>query len=168
MSRFDMEDSLYPTFGKYTEAIKKDADNTPFEFLEEVNVSFDAARLQITDVTDLNVIVLEQANIARSMFIYGSVLESQSKALQKLEEEFSMWEVSKYKTIGNDKAFKSEAAKNKYLMDVYGTEYTTYNDKIRNEKYKLGLLSRTMDALKTYSIKLDAIQRALETLMRNV
>ena len=168
MSRFDMEDHLYKTFGTYNEVIKKDVDGTPFDFLEGVEISFDAARIQVTDVTDLNNIIFEQANIARTLFIYGSILESQSKLLHKLEEEFSMWEVSKYRDISTDKTFKSEVAKTKYLMSTYEKEFLAYNEKIRNEKYKLGLVTRTMDSLKTYSIKLDAIQRGLETLMRSI
>lgn len=161
-------EELSKIFGFFNEEFKKYQEGVSFDDLRATNVAFSVDLLQMKDLTSLESIAADQSTVARMLFIYGSVYESQNMVLQKLEDEFKLWEAKIYNTISSDKSFKTEGARNNYLYEQYKNNYEIYNSKLRAEKYKLGILKRTISSLETYSYKLDSVQRSIETAIKKM
>ena len=155
-------------FGNYEIFIKKFEENKTFDTLEAQKIFFNTSNLALPDLTDLNKILQEQACVSRLLFVYGAMFENQSHTVQMLEDEFNMWEAAKMQPLLIDKRFKSETAKTAFLKVEHEDEYKSYYNRLREERYKLGLIKRTVTSLENFSFKLDAIQRGLETALKKL
>jgi hypothetical protein len=161
-------EDLVQSFGFFSSELKKYEDGVSYDRLSTIKVSFNSDMLQMTDISDLSAIAEEQSNVSRMLFVYGNIYESQNRVLQALEDEYEMWEAKIYNVISQDKSFKTEGAREKHLLQEYENEYNIYKEKLRTEKYKLGVLKRTISSLESYSFKLDAVQRSIETTIRKM
>jgi len=151
-------EDLVQSFGFFSSDLKKYEDGVSYDRLSTIKVSFNSDMLQMTDISDLSAIAEEQSNVSRMLFVYGNIYESQNRVLQALEDD----------VISQDKSFKTEGAREKHLLQEYENEYNIYKEKLRTEKYKLGVLKRTISSLESYSFKLDAVQRSIETTIRKM
>ena len=140
------------SFKKYTES------KTYNEFAEEV-VEFDAAQLVLENITDIYVIMHEINHISVKGFKYGVLCDSQNRVVQQLEDEFEKWKAKRYYENGvDDKAYKTEKAKERFLMVKYADEYANFQRNISSEKYKFSLLQRVVKSLESYSYKLHDLK----------
>ena len=155
--------TMEQVFGKFNETFKEYKDNASYEEMEEVQILFDSTLLQIDDTTDIEMILVEINKISRRTFMYGVVYESQQRVLQQLEDEFSKWHAEKYLIVeadlskGGTKTKRTEAYKDNIIMTLYAEEHDAYKEKIRNEKYRCGLLKRVVNGFENYSFKLHSI-----------
>lgn len=149
---------LTANFGSFTEFFKKYVDDKAFDDLDADQISFDSSKIELSNVDDTAEIIKEINRISRSMFVYGVILDNQTRVLQKLEDEYDTWMASKSVEVSQkNKDLKSEVAKENVIKDTYKEEYLTYKEKIRNEKYKKSLIERVVKGLDSFSYKLHAI-----------
>ena len=160
-------------FTKVNEDFKLYEEGISYEELKVTRVTFDADCLQLDSYTNLTEIMQETNEISKKLFMYGMISESQSKILQQIEDEFSKWEAIKYfefekededvldrsaNKIGTKKVKQTESHINKKIMTVYSLEYDSFQNTIKNEKYKLGVIKRVCNSLEQYSFKLHSMK----------
>lgn len=162
--------ALESTFGRFSEVFKEFKEDTDYDDMEEVTVTFNSNILELNDTSNIELIINEINKISRRIYMYGVLYESQQMILQQLEDEFDMWLAEKYTVIDNQtekvptksgvvekKINRTETAKEKMLMFMCGDEYSKFKNDIKTEKYKLGLLKRVVSALDSFSYKLHSI-----------
>jgi hypothetical protein len=146
-------------YKQFKEKFKRYRENTIYNDLSEQEITFDISMIQLTNVTNMQEIMHEMNEISSRIFVYGSVCDAQNKILQQLEDEFDMWKSTKIvESKLDDKQYKSDKAKERYLIVQYSSDYVNYLNKISNEKYKLSLLKRVVSSLEHYAYKLHAIK----------
>ena len=146
------------TFDSINISLKLFEDAKSVEDLKEYALSFDSHLLELENSLDTEAILNELNTISRKILKYGVIYESQSKVLQKLEDEYNMWYARKYhEIIVANPTLKTEKAREMLVMLNNEEEYTKYLNEINNEKYKLGLLKRVCNSLDNYSMKLHSI-----------
>ena len=150
-----MTDDL-SSFSKFSEAFKKFDETKSYKELEKSLIMFDSSIVELQSIDDVDSIISEMNKISRRMFTYGMILESQSQVLQKVEEEFELWKSQKLVVLPKSQ-FSSEKSKDDYIKSTYVTEYSEFLSNIREEKYKVGLLKRAVNALDSFSYKLHSI-----------
>lgn len=145
--------------GAFTSSFKTyDSDKT-YSAMNETDVSFDPEFLTLSNITDIYSIMNEINALAYKLYKYGSLLDAQTRILQQLEDEFDMWKATKLHTSGmEEKSFKSEKAKDRYLMMECADEYNKYIKLIGDEKYKVALLTRVVSSLEKYGYKLHDLK----------
>jgi len=173
-------DPMRDAFGKFGEMFKRFTEEGDYESYEDVKVYFDSNMLELTDTTNIELIIDEINHISRRLYMYGVIVESQEKIVQELEDEYIEWFARAYILVEDDteyvpqkggkvvekKISRTETAKEKKIIHTYREEFSLRKDRLRTEKYKLGIVKRAVDSLNTYSYKLHAIlnyrQLALE------
>ena len=167
----EQDSAIEIVFGKFKEVFKEFKEGIDYDDLEEVTISFDSKMLELNDTTDIELIINEINRISRRIYMYGVLFESQQMVVQQLEDDFSMWMAERYTVVDNEtetivqkggnvvekKISRTENAKEKLIMFSCGEEFSKFKDKMKTEKYKLGLLKRTVNALDSYSYKLHSI-----------
>lgn len=139
-------------------SLKLFEDGKSFEDLKEYMMSFDSHLLELENSLDTEAILQELNSISKKMLKYGIMYESQSKVLQKLEDDFSMWYNKKYfEVVTAHPELKTEKAREMLVAVNNEEEYTNYLNKVNDEKYKVGLLKRVCTSLENYSMKLHSI-----------
>jgi len=158
-------------FSKFAKVFKEFEEGSQYNDFKDIEIYFDSQMLEMDDTTDIEAILDEINRISRRIFMYGVVFESQQRVVQELEDEFERWKAEMYVTVdsatesvmdkkGNvteKKITRTETAKEKYIMTAYADEYEPYRIKLRDEKFKLGLVKRVCAGLDSYSYKLHAI-----------
>jgi hypothetical protein len=153
-----MDLNLQETFGIFTEPFKKYEEGKGYMELSDVMVGFDSVNLELVNIDDIENIVLELNKISRKMFVYGVILEGQNRILQKLEDEFDVWMAGHSVEVGkSNKDLKSEVAKENLIKNIYKEDYAVYTERIRNEKYRKGLIEKVVKGLDSFSYKLHSI-----------
>jgi hypothetical protein len=151
------------SFSEFTENFKMYEDKKKYDELEKYVLTFNAKMLELENVNETSLIVKEMNTISSKMLVYGTIAEAQSRILQKLSDEFDMWYAEKYLEV--EKYLKSEFPKEKftesYKDNFIKTEnkggYLEFQEKLRDEKYRLGILKKVCSAIDSYSMKLHSI-----------
>jgi len=163
--------TMEEVFGKFEELFKQYDETKTYEEWSQVKILFDAHMLQIEDTSDIESIIDEINKVSSRIFMYGSLCESQQRVVQQLEDEFEKWIAERYVVIDSSpseeeteggvvkkrKIKQTETAKENLLKVAYGTDYSKYQEKLRNEKYRLGLVKRVVSGLDSFSYKLHSI-----------
>lgn len=144
------------SFYTYTETFKKYDETKRYNDYDNRIIEFNSDTVELSVIEDVDVIISEMNKISKQMFYYGMVFESQSRVLQSLEDEFELWKSQKSSELSGTQ-FKSEAAKEKHIMSEHSGEYMAFTESLNREKYKLGILKRTIDSIDCYSYKLHSI-----------
>lgn len=159
-------------FCKFGEMFKQFKEGEPYGNFDEIKIYFNSSMLVLDDITDIEVIMDEMNNISSRIYMYGVIYESQQRVLQELEDEFERWLATRYtlmehsieeegglkaKGIIKKKLPKTEGGKEKLIIYGYDDEYGYFKQKVRDEKYRLGLVKRVCNALDSYSYKLHAM-----------
>ena len=148
--------NAFDQFSSFTESFCRFDETKNYAQFEKTMLAFDANSIELKVIDDVDSIIAELNKISRKMFIYGMVLESQNRVLQQLEDEFDLWNAQKQIELKGT-TFKSEASKDKFVKAAFSDEYSAFTSKINTEKYKLGILKRTVDAIDMFSFKLHSI-----------
>lgn len=170
-SAVDSDNSIETVFGKFGEMFKEYQEGKKYEEFEETKIYFNSTMLELSDTTDIELIIDEINHISKRIFMYGVLFESQQMIVQKLEDDFEAWKAERYTTVDNEtetvqqkggtaiqkKVARTEGAKDKLIIFTWSDDYSEFQEKLRIEKYKLGLVKRTVGALDSYSYKLHAI-----------
>jgi len=165
------DSTIEAVFGRFSEVFKEFKESTEYDDMEEVTIVFDSNMLELNDTTNIELIINEINRISRRIYMYGVLFESQQMVVQQVEDDFSMWSAEHYTVIDNEtitveqkngtsiekKVTRTENAKEKLIMYTCKDEYAKFKDILKTEKYKLGLLKRTVGALDSYSYKLHSI-----------
>lgn len=164
-------DAIEAVFGQFKEIFKEFKEGVPYDDLEEVTITFNSNMLELNDTTDIELIISEINRISRRIYMYGVLYESQQMIVQQVEDDFSMWMAERYTVIDNEtetvmkkggttvekKVSRTENAKEKLIMFTCSDDFSKFREQLKTEKYKLGLLKRTVGALDSYSYKLHSI-----------
>jgi hypothetical protein len=152
------------TFGVISEDFKLFKENIPYTELPQQTITFNSKELELEQYTNLYDIMKEINEIARKLFLYGMIYESQSRVLQQIEDDFEMWLAKKFSNIDSlmpplSKSEKrSDKARENFIKSYYEEEYRYYQTLIRNEEYKLGIIKRVVSGLENYGFKLHALK----------
>lgn len=126
--------------------------------LSDFIVTFDSKLIELENTMNTEIIVNEMNTISRKALQYGALYESQSKVLQKFEDEFDMWYAEKYMEVSSaNPSIKTVKEKEFRIKTQYKQEYTEIRNKIVDESYKLGILKRVCGSLDSYGMKLHSI-----------
>src|SRR5271157_305246 len=146
-------------FKGFKENFKKYKDSATYDEMESQPIEFDVKQIQLENFRNMNEIMHEMNQIATNIFMYGQVCDSQNRIVQQLEDEFERWKAKKIVECGlDDKSYKTDKAKERYLMCNLEPEYVLYTGKIRSEQYKLSLIKRVVLSLESYAYKLHALK----------
>lgn len=163
--------TMETVFGRFEEMFKHYQESKSYEEMEHIRIYFNSSMLKLDDTTDIERILEEINGISSKIFMYSVVLESQQMLVQRLEDEFERWVAERYIVIDNEteintgrngtqivkKVSRTESAKDKLIIYTGGDDYNKYQERLRVEKYKLGLMKRVVNALDNYSYKLHSI-----------
>jgi len=170
-SAVNADNAIETTFGKFGEMFKEYQEGKGYSEFEEVKIYFDSKMLELDDTTNIELIIDEINHISKRIYMYGVLYESQQMVVQKLEDDFASWQAERYTIIDGEtetvqqkggttiekKIARTENAKDKLIMYTGGDDYLAFQERLRIEKYKLGLVKRVVGALDSFSYKLHAI-----------
>jgi hypothetical protein len=140
---------------KFSKNFKKYEESKTYDEFANESVEFDSTELTLDSFTDIYVIMNEINKISEKTFKYGVLCDSQNRVVQQLEDEFERWKATIYYQHGiDDKVYKTEKSKERFLIVNHAEVYRSYQDKISAEKYKLSLLQRVVKSLESYAYKL--------------
>jgi len=143
----------------FSQEFKKYSESGSYDNYNSEHVEFDAEFLELDSITDILTIMDEINKLSLRLFKYGTLCDSQNRVLHKIEDEFDKWKAEKYYAEQiDDKQFKSEKAKERYLMVTFSEEYSRYQNLIHSETYKLSLLQRVVRSLENYGYKLHDLK----------
>jgi len=141
---------------------------TETEKIKTVNVTFDPANLIVDSITDIETIMNELNIVSTKLFTFGSLCDMQTKKLQDLEDEIERWKADRMNEFQiDDKKYKSEKSKERFLMVQCADEYQEKQQRLSEEKYHLLLLKRAVSALESYGYKLYALKDYALAMARN-
>jgi hypothetical protein len=154
---------LIETFGVVSEEYKLFKEDTNYTALPSAHVDFDSKILELVNYGDPLTVIREINEISRKLFIYGVILESQSRVLQLLEDEFDLWQSKKYMEIDTlfplaPKTKRTEKEKENLIKTSFEKEFIYYKNLISKEKYKYGIMKRVVSGLESFGYKLHAIK----------
>lgn len=156
-------------FESYSFACKIFEEGKTSSELHEENVSFSAESIELKDLHNVEIINDEMNKISRKIFRYSVLLETQTHVVQLLEDEFGYWQAAKYMEVTSNNADAkkalTESQKDNIIKTTWLNDYQDFKHKIQTEKYKLGLLKRTVSALEGYSYKLHDLQEYRKSAM---
>lgn len=155
--------SLNETFGIISEEYKLFKEDNTYATLPTAHVEFDSKILELANYGDPFAVIKEINEISRKLFVYGVILESQSRVLQLLEDEFDLWQSKKYIEIDTlfpvpPKGKRTEKEKENLIKTHFETDYQKYKELISKEKYKCGVMKRVVSSLESFSYKLHAMK----------
>lgn len=168
-------------FSSFIEEFKQPEDGQDYEDLQSYAVSFDSKDIQLIDPYNLEQIILELNNIPRTLFRYKMIADTQTKLVQQLEDEYNKWYAEKWIEIDNEKepkydrsgnqvgetkVVRTEGAKEKIIITTYNEEYSTFQHRLREEKYRLAIIRSAAASIDNYSYKLHAILGYQEMLIQ--
>jgi hypothetical protein len=150
-------------FGTISEEYKLFKENNTYTSLPSEHVSFDSKILELANYGDPLLVMKEINEISRKLFIYSIILESQSRVLQLLEDEFDLWQSKKYIEIDTifplpSKNKRTEKEKENLIKTHFEKEYQEYKNLISKEKYKHGVMKRVVSSLESFGFKLHAMK----------
>lgn len=160
--------SMEEVFGRFDEIYKQYDESKEFDEWDDIHIIFEASLLQIDDTSDIEIIIQELNSISSKIFMFGYIYESQQKVVQKLEDDFESWLATVYVIVDSTPvetkkgltvkaAKRTETSKEKIIRAAYQEEYDSYTSKLRDQKFKLGLVKRVLNSLENYSYKLHSI-----------
>lgn len=154
--------------GAFKKEFKKYDDEKSYEQYETHQVEFNPEFLEIADVTDIRKIMDELNTLSYKLYYYGSLSDAQNRIVQQLEEEFERWKAEKihFHKI-DDKQFKTEKSKERFLYNQYISEYHHFTQALSNERYRLSLLNRVVKSLELFGYKLHDLKDYNLTIGRN-
>lgn len=179
MSRIPLETK--EPFTSFNETFKEPEDGIEYKDLQEYPIRFDSKDIQLVDPHNLEQIIIELNNIPKTLFRYRMIMDTQTKLVQQLEDEFARWYAEKWmevdketeskldksgNIIGEVKIIRTEGAKEKIIITRYTEEYTDFQNKIREEKYRLALIKSTVTSVDSFSYKLHSILNYQEMLIQ--
>ena len=145
--------------GAFTEHFKQYEESKTYNELAEKEISFDPAFLELDSITDIHSIMNEINSLSYKLYTYGVLCDSQSRVLQELEDEFEKWKaIILHNDNIEDKQFKTDKSKERYLMVKYENEYAAFSKVISAEKFKLSLLQRIIQSLEKFGYKLHDLK----------
>lgn len=154
--------------GAFKKNFKKYNESKTYNEYEQQEVEFDPDFLELDSVTDSLKIMNDLNSLSYKLYVYGTLADSQNHVLQQLEDEFERWKVQTYKAEGvDDKQYKSEKSKERFIWSKYPTEFDIYMQKLSKEKYNLALLQRVLKSLEGYGFKLQALKAYTLSIERN-
>jgi len=168
-------------FTSFRETFKEPEDGVEYHDLQEYSISFDSKDIQLIDPHNLEQIILELNSIPKTLFRYRMIMDTQTKLVQQLEDEQARWYAEKWmevdretepkldksgNIVGDVKIVRTEGAKEKIIITRYNTEYSEFQRKLREERYRLSLIKSTVQSLDNFSYKLHAILSYQEMLIQ--
>lgn len=144
------------TFDSFSTPYKVYEEGDIYNNLQEYSVSFESKILELENVHDTEELLNEMNTISRKIFKFGAMYEAQVNVLQKLEDEFSMWYAQQYSEL-DSKKYSTEKAKEIAIKVNNKDNYEKYQENIREEKYRVGLLKRVIASMESYNYKLHSI-----------
>ncbi len=180
MPRIPVEQEKEP-FTSFLEEFKEPEDDQAYENLQKYAVSFDSKNIQLPDPHNLEQIIIELNNIPKTLFRYRMIMDTQTKLVQQLEDEYNRWYADKWIEIdtekeskydkngtyvGEVKVIRTETAKEKVIMTKFKEEYNEFQHRMREENYRLALLKSAVTALDSFSYKLHSILNYQELLIQ--
>lgn len=174
MSRIPIETEVQENdpFSQFTEKFKDPEDGVEYKELQDYTIRFDSKDIQLLDPHNLEQLIIELNNIPRTLFRYRMIMDTQTKLVQQLEDEYERWHAEKWveidkqtepkydkagNYIGETKIVRTEGAKDKLILTMFPEESKEYQKKLRDEKYRLSLVKSTVAAIDNYSYKLHSI-----------
>ena len=144
---------------KFKKQFKKYDETKTYNEYEEVEVEFDPAFLELESATDIHKIMEEVNKLSYKLYFYGFHCDEQVRVVQQVEDEFEKWKATIYSTEKmDDKQFKTEKSKERFVMVKHGTDYWAFHNAVSAEKYKLSLFQRVLKALESYGYKLHDLK----------
>jgi hypothetical protein len=137
-----------------------------YDDMPSTDIFFNSADLVLDNITDIAKIMSELNEISQKIFVFGTVYDSQNRVVQQLEDEFELWKAKNLRNL-DAKEFKTEGAKERYLMVTFEEDYTKKLSILNEEKYKLSLMKRVVSGLENYGYKLHALKDASMAIERN-
>jgi len=174
-----MPDKDIHQFKKFDENYKLYEKDKAYSEMSDVNIKFDSEKeLVVSNLTDPELIIKEIATISKKQYFYNAIYESQKRVLQQVEDEYAKWYNEKYMEIDNEttpitgdsgrvaivKVKRTGTQKDITIKTKWSDEYEKHQDKIRDEKHKLGLVSIVKKSLDSYSYKLSNINEYAKNL----
>ena len=145
--------------GAFTEQFKQYEESKTYNDLATKEISFDPSFLALDSITDIHSIMNEINSLSYKLYTYGVLCDSQTRVLQELEDEFEKWKaIILHNDMIEDKQFKTDKSKERYLMVKYEIEYTSFSKTISAEKFKLSLLQRVIQGLEKFGYKLHDLK----------
>jgi len=145
--------------GAFTEKFKQYEESKTYNDFLDQEVSFDPTFLELDSITDIHAIMNEINGLSYKLYKYGILCDSQARVLQELEDEFDKWKaVVLHNDMVEDKQFKTDKSKERYLMVKYPNEYSSFSKTISAEKFKLSLLQRVISSLEKFGYKLHDLK----------
>jgi len=154
--------------GSFRKNFKKYDESKTYEEFEDQTIAFNSEFLQVADVNDIRKVMEELNALSYKLYYYGYLSDAQARVVQQLEDEFEKWKAVKlHEEKIDDKQYKNEKSKERYLSNKYSNEYTGFTRNLADEKYKLSLLSRVVSSLTSFGYKLHDLKDYNMTIGRN-
>lgn len=145
--------------GAFTEQFKQYEESKTYNDLTTKEIKFDPTFLELDSITDIHNIMTEINGLSYKLYTYGVMCDSQTRVLQELEDEFEKWKaIILHNDMIEDKQFKTDKSKERYLMVTYEKEYVSFSKTISAEKFKLSLLQRIISSLEKHGYKLHDLK----------
>ena len=154
--------------GSFIRNFKQYHDSLTYNQYREHVISFDPTSLELINTNDLSEIMSEVNQLSYKTYYYGSLCDSQTRVVQQLEDEFERWRAEKLHKDGiDDKQYKNEKSKERYIFNTYKDEYIAFQNALSLEKYNLALLQRVVRSLEVYGYKLHDLKDYNMTIVKN-
>jgi len=169
-----MEDNkeLMSIFDQFQEIFKIDEENKLYTELREVPIRFNSELIKLEDPHNFQLILEEMNNVSSLIFRYKMVLAMQSKVVQKIDDEYTLWHAQQWTKLdseqepkfdrtgaltGYKKVEKTGTAIEKYIISNNPAEFTDFRNRLKDEQYKLTIIKAAVTSLENYSFKLHSI-----------
>lgn len=169
-----MEDSdLMSIFDQFQEIFKIDEESKLYAELREAPIRFNSEMLKLEDPHNFQLLVEETNNISSLIFRYKMVLAMQSKVVQKVDDEYSLWYAQQWTDLdknalepkfdrsgaltGHKKIAMTGTAIDQYIIANNPEDYLRFRNMVKDEQYKLTIIKAAVTSLENYSFKLQAI-----------
>ena len=159
MDKFDKEYQELKEITALNEKFKRFKEGVSYDSLETQDVAFNVRQVHLDDVKSMDEVMYEMNEVSTQIYVYGSLSEMQNRVVQLLEDEFERWKA--LTIVDNkldDRQYKTDKAKDRFLIHTFKENYIHYTEALANEKYKQSLLNRVVKSLESYSYKLHAIK----------
>ena len=164
---------LMSIFDQFQEIFKIDEESKLYADLREVPIRFDSSLIKMEDPHNFQRLLEETNEISSLIFRYKMVLAMQSKVVQTVDDEYSLWYAQQWTTLdtnavepkfdrsgaltGHKKIAMTGTAIDQYIIANNPLEYTRFRNIVKDEQYKLTIIKAAVASLDNYSFKLQAI-----------
>jgi len=145
---------------KLNETFKKYDENSTYESMKEIMIEFDPSILELNTIDNIELIMSYLNKISYMLYYYGYLCDEQQRILQLIEDNFTIWKAEKYAQLLVDEnpKLKSEASKERFLLNMFKDEYREYLYNINKERHRLRLLKRVVGSLEKFSYQLHDLK----------